>query len=261
MELRTVLEQLKSESGAGIEKTAGDNGTKKTSAAQEELLGALTKVLGATEKDPTTRGEKTAGADVTDELTKIATTLANADNEVMKKEAEMFGASVMDGLVARGVQLGVPLVSGEKIAAPAAPLKPVAPPASTAPPVPAAAPAASTEQQKQAEFEKWAATPEGQQATSAFQEGYKLAMVEINELQSTPEGQEKLASFRQGYADTVQQIEAIAKSAGGQEKLAALKKGIEDGVAETSEAEKLAQDTYARGYNDTVDLINEMRAA
>ncbi len=262
MELRNVLNQLKSASGAGMAKTASTEARiPKTAAAESELLDVLNQAVGAVEKDPSTRdrGEKTASA--TEELTKMATTLANADHEVMRKEAELFGAAVMDGFVARGAQYGVPLV-GEK----------------TASAVPAQEDfqkwaqenpaeykqyfaqgfqetAEHLKQAEAAEFEKWATTPEGQEAVSAYNEGYKKASAEIEKLASTPEGQEKLASFRQGYVDTMQQLETIASGDGGQEKIAAIKQGFEEGNAQI---QKLAADYYNRGYHDTATLLRNM---
>lgn len=251
MELKTVLDQLKNESGAGIEKTANaGNDIPKTSAAKDELFQALNAALSATEKQAS---EKPESANAAGELEKMATTLANADREVMQKEAELFGASVMDGFIARGAQFGIPLIN-EKTAG-----EPEVSPEEFqkwAQENPAEYQALVKKGQEAAVFEKWAATAEGQETIGAYDEGYKKAAAEVKKLASTPDGQEKLASFRQGYADIMQQLETIANSEGGQEKLAALKQGFEDGATET---EKLAEDTYARGYNDTVDLINGMR--
>lgn len=260
-ELKNILEELRGVSNAGMDKTASaEQAAPKLSAAQDELQKALSSALTSVEKTAAPAQEKAASA--TDELTKIAQDLANADQEALTKEANLFGACVMDGFVARGRQYGLEIDQTDKTA--------------------------SAEQQPTpAELEKWAkenpeefrrqyqqgyvegeqmlkdaqaqdlqklaSTPEGQEAIRNFNTAYEQTAQELQKLASTPEGQEKVAAFQKGYQDTMAQLNTIAQSEGGAEKLASVQEGFKDG---TEQIEKLAEDYYTRGYNDTAALLN-----
>jgi hypothetical protein len=94
MELTEILNSL---SEAGQEKTASEAAATKEAAA-ENLDGALAEALAAaaTEKVASS-GEATPSED----LTKIAERLAGAEQEALVKEAEMYGAALCDGFMAR----------------------------------------------------------------------------------------------------------------------------------------------------------------
>jgi hypothetical protein len=252
MELRNVLNQLKSASGASMQKTASAE-IPKTSAAQNELFQALNTALAAADK---TASSQTKTASATDELTKIAQNLAAADQESLVKEAQLYGACIMDGFVARGMQYNSSLPPVEKTAA-AQPTQDELAAYAQANPAEfekfAAAGYADT--QRQLEFEKFASTPAGQEVVGSYNQGYHNTVAQVEKLASTAEGQDKLASFQQGYVDTVAQMQSIAASPGGQEKLASMQQGYIEG---TELVTKLASDYYTRGFNDTVCLLQNM---
>jgi len=249
MELRNVLNQLKSASGAGMQKTASAE-IPKTSAAQNELFQALNTALAAADK---TASSQTKTASATDELTKIAQNLAAADQESLVKEAQLYGACIMDGFVARGMQYNSSLPPVEKTASAQDEL------AAYAQANPAEfekfAAAGYADTQRQLEFEKFASTPAGQEVVGSYNQGYHDTVAQVEKLASTVEGQDKLASFQQGYVDTVAQMQSIAASPGGQEKLASMQRGYIEG---TELVTKLASDYYTRGFNDTVHLLQNM---
>ncbi len=251
MELKSVLKQLKI--SAGTEKTAEEKpaGESKIAVARESLQGALDVALKQAEKVASS-----TDTSASDSLEKMASDLASADREAMIKEANLYGAAIMDGFVARGSQYGVD-VEAEKTAA-----------------------AEETEfvkwaqenpelfkknfndgftqatEQKEAqekkEIEKWASTPEGKETLESFSQGYDATKAQIEKLASTDEGKEKLASFGQGYNETVEQLTKIAAEENGQEKLAAVAKGFADGQEAIV---KLANDSYSQGFNATVGLL------
>jgi len=260
MELKNVLNQLNA-AGASHTKTAsaGTPPASKTAAAQKELVAALGSALGTAGN---ATAEKTAGDhSASTALTKIANDLAAADKEAIVKEANVYGAALMDGFVARGMQYGLSLDGTEKTAASEEPTQADFEKWAQANPEEfarqfQAGHNAVTEQIKTAqaaEWEKWASTPEGQREIAAYNMKQAQDTAVLEKLASTPEGQEKLASVQQGYVDTMQQLEKIASGADGQEKLAAVQQGFVDGSAAI---EKLAADYYTRGYNDTVALLN-----
>ena len=256
MELKNVLNQLKSASGAGMQQTASAT-TPQTSAAQNELYQALNTALAVADK---TASAHTKTASATDELTKIAQNLATADQEALLKEAQLYGACIMDGFVARGMQYNTSMGGTEKTAA------------SQQDEFEAWAQNNPEEFQKYAsagytdaqaqlaqaqanEFEKFASTPEGQAVVGSYNQGYHDTVAQVEKLASTAVGQDKLASFSQGYADTVAQVSQIAAGPGGQEKLASFQQGYSEGTALVT---KLASDYYTCGFNDTVQLLQNM---
>jgi len=253
MELKNVLNQLKSASGKTMQKTASAE-TQKTSAAHNELFQALNAALTTVDK---TSAEQVKTASATDELTKIAQNLAAADQEALVKEAQLYGAAIMDGFVARGAQYN------EQFGKTASAVPTEQDFAAWAQANPEefqkhaeagyAAGSASLQQQQAAELQKLASTPEGREVLGSFDQGYQETVAQLEKLASTPEGRDKIASFQQGYQDTAAQLAQIANGPGGQEKLAAMRQGFEEG---TQLVTKLAGDYYARGYNDTVALLN-----
>lgn len=253
MELKNVLNQLRSAGGKTMQKTASAE-TPKTSAAQSELFQALNAALTTVDK---TAAEQTKTASATDELTKIAQNLAAADQEALVKEAQLYGAALMDGFVARGAQYNAQF---EEKTASAVPSEQEFAAWAQANPEEfqkhAAAGyangAATLQQQQTTELQKLAASPAGQALLGSYSQGYQDTVSQLEKLASTPEGQDKIASFQQGYQDTATQLAEIANGPGGQEKLAAMRQGFEEG---TQLVTKLAGDYYARGYNDTVALL------
>lgn len=255
MQLKNLFDEL-SQIG-GSTKTAAVE-TPKVSSAQEELTNALTAVLASAEKTAAAPAAQSAAG----ELEKMAAELAAIDQEALKKEAALFGTIFSDAAIARFAQYdaarstktasapeNTDMVAFEKWAAenPEAFNQAFAEGFSEG------------EQQKlaaeNAEFEKWAATPEGQETIASYQAGYAATQDQITKLASTPEGQDKLASFQRGYADAAAQLSAIANSENGAEKIAAVQRGYAEGMAYV---EKLAADTYQRGYDDTVVLLKNM---
>jgi len=261
-ELNSILSTMKEIGKSGLEKTANDKGNPGAkTAAEEELNTALKDALNAATKTASEGTTKTASA--TDELTKIANDLAGADKEALTKEAHLFGASFADGCMERLAQYDASVVMGgeEKVASDISEEEFE----KWAQENPEefrrnfeAGLAEGQELVKQAqteELEKLASTPEGQEKIAAFNEGYEKTAQDLEKLASTAEGQEKLASFGQGYGDAMQQLTSLASEEGGAEKIAALRSGYVEGTKLT---EKLASDYHARGYNDTIGLLNEV---
>lgn len=94
--LESILSDLQSVEDAGVTKTASE--ATKPEAARADLMGALERAKEATKS----ASAKTAGAKpAVSELNKIASDLADAKGEALKKEAELYGAAVADGFIAR----------------------------------------------------------------------------------------------------------------------------------------------------------------
>ena len=94
MELAKILDSLSEDSA--VEKTASD------SSAENKLTEALNDAVAAVE----TGSEKVASvqtddATPSDDLTKIASRLATAEQEALVKEAEIYGAALCDGFMSR----------------------------------------------------------------------------------------------------------------------------------------------------------------
>ena len=263
MELKNVLNQLTAAS-AGTTKTASADTppTTKTAAAQKELVAALGSALDNAGSEGAVKTADDHSA--SDALTKIAGDLAAADKEALIKEANVYGAAVMDGFVARGMQYGLSLDGAEKTAAAGNGEEPTQAdfekwarenPEEFAKQFQAGH-AAVTDQVKTAqaaEYEKWAATPEGKAHVAAQTEEQAKHAAVLEKLASTPEGREKIAAFEASYAETMSELEKVAGGDDSEEKLASVKKGFEEG---TAAIEKLAQDYYTRGFNDTAALLS-----
>jgi len=250
MELKNVLNQLKE--SAGTEKTAaaGTSGLTKTAVARNKLKSSLDVALKQAEK------VSFADTSASDSLEKMASDLASADREVMIKEANLYGAAIMDGFIARGTQYGVD-VNAEKTAS--ADDEDFVKWAQANPEEFQRNFAIGHQQgsmEKQAseysQMEKWASTAEGYHAMEKLSSDYSAAHHEVVKIANTVGGQEKLASLGQGYDDTVAQLTKIASEVDGHEKIAAIAQGFEDGTAAIV---KLAEDTYVQGFNNTVDLL------
>lgn len=92
MELSEILNSLSS----GTEKVAS---AEEATSSQDTLAGAIDRALGAV-GEHTEKVASDAGAPEAD-LMKIASDLANAENDALIKEAHIYGAAVADGFVAR----------------------------------------------------------------------------------------------------------------------------------------------------------------
>ena len=98
MELAQILDSLSS-----------DGGTKTASAdsSNEGTTNKLAAALNAAVAEVDNYVEKTASvsnSNPTEDLTKIATRLANAEQEALIKEAELYGAALCDGFMSRMTQ-------------------------------------------------------------------------------------------------------------------------------------------------------------
>lgn len=120
MKLSTVLSKL---DAGGAEKTAAaapapSAPSPASTPASERLKQALNDAIAS----PAPANDKTAAAPAVSpvaDMTKIAADLAAAEHEALVKEANLYGAAVADGMVARLAQYGL---TADKIAsAPAAP--------------------------------------------------------------------------------------------------------------------------------------------
>lgn len=293
MELHEIMTQIKGTSDAGLQKTANvSTPDTKTAKARDKLLNALNDVLTPMEKTATAQSKSVSA---TSELVKMATDLANSESAALMKEAQLYGAAVADGFMARLGQYEM-AVAGEKTAS-----------ASGTP--------------TQAEFEKFAAenpdlvkqavdlgylhgmTQIEQLKTAAFEKGYADTRAQITELQKTAEGRDllqkvaaevnaedqaerqKVAALEQGYADgraliaelqktpegraqfrkiaaevnsknqLAVELEKLSETPEGREKLAEIKRGYDDTMNELT---KMANDTFERGYRDTINVIRAM---
>lgn len=264
--LEDALGAIKEISHSGLEKTAAENEkppTEKTSGAQQELIGAINKVL-ESDKTAAAPAESGTNADAVQTLTKMASDLAHAEESAIVKEAHLYGAAVADGFMARLQQYDTALGNDNTDNAKTANEEPVAVPTQDeftkfAEVNPALVNQAmergyadgqtEVDQIKQAaaqkaEWEKFASTPEGTaqlQVLDAYVqrkgvrekiasakpslEEQQAVSAELEKLAQTPEGQVKLADIRQGYADTM------------------------------GETVKIANGVFNRGYRDVVNLV------
>ena len=197
MKLSQVLTSIKG-SGDTV-KTASDNtaaSSDKTAAnTGEKLKAALREVTAAA---PTQEKQAATGSPI-DGLTKIASQVASAEHESLVKEAQLYGAAVMDGFMARGAQYDA---AAQKIAAE----QPVQERTAAAPVV-------------DASFEKFAAeNPE--LVKEAAEVGFQTTMIQIEKLAqaSYAKGHDEAtlgiyklghASFVQGFEDTANLIKAL----------------------------------------------------
>lgn len=246
MKLNDILADLSGVVKDGMTKTASAE-TPAVPQAQQELVEALNTALTASEPEKTAEASAAGGATV--DLVKMASDLATADKEALEKEANLYGAAVADGFVARLTQYT------DVVAAQPQPTE------KTAAVAPAAAPT-------EAEFTKFAQdNPE--LVKQAIELGYRDTKGVIEHA--------KLAAAQQGYDDTVAAVKKMAESPDSetklaelkaeidkvavqgtedQEKLAAVKQGYTDTV---QEIEKIAEDCYQKGYVATVELLKDVR--
>ena len=195
MKLSQVLTSIKG-SGDTV-KTASDNtaaSSDKTAAnTGEKLKAALREVTAAA---PTQEKQAAAGSPI-DGLTKIASQVASAEHESLVKEAQLYGAAVMDGFMARGAMYEA---AATKVAA--------------AQPAQERTAAVADEG-----FEKFAAeNPE--LVKEAAEVGFQTTMIQIEKLAqaSYAKGHDEAtlgiyklghASFVQGFEDTANLLKAI----------------------------------------------------
>ena len=224
MELKQILADLGNVK-EGMDKTAGEK-TADVPQAQEELVTALNTALNAAETEKT--AADTGGA--TDELIKMASDLATADQEALQKEAHLYGASVADGFMARLSQY-TDVVADQ-------------------PADKTASEKTASEAPTEAEFTKFAEeNPE--LVKQAIELGYRDTHAAIES--------SKQAAAQKGYDDTVAAVKALAEGPDGETKLAELKAEVSRAVAETPEdQEKLA--AVKQGYDDTVEQIEKVAA-
>lgn len=251
MKLNDILSDLQNIGSSGVEKTAqaappaGQN----VNNARSELVNALDSAM-STPKTASVAGDQTP---VTDKVIKIASDLANSEGEALTKEAHVYGVAMADGFMER---IGTYQEAAGNVKV------------------------ASTGNAEQ-DFEKFAAeNPEltkqavelgylhGKQQIeqlkqASFQQGHSDGAAQIQELSQTPEGREKLAAIAQELGIDGQ--EKVAEDASAFEKWAATPEGqeamphVERGYADTAtEINKLASETFDRGYNDTIRLLQAM---
>lgn len=97
MTLDSILSDLAKIDSDGVEKVA--SAPSKTDSAKSELVDVLKRAEAAT-KAASAKTASATGKPV-DDLKKVASDLADAKGEALRKEAELYGAAVADGFVAR----------------------------------------------------------------------------------------------------------------------------------------------------------------
>ncbi len=260
MKLNDILSDLQNVGSSGMEKTAEE-----TPAAGQTVKTARSELVQALDNAMATPKTASAGdpTPVVDKVTKIASDLADSEGEALTKEAVLYGAAVADGFMARIGQYEQ--VGATKTAS-----------------------APGGEQN----FEKFAAeNPEitkqavelgylhgkaqiGQLKQASFQQGHADASAQIQELSQTEEGREKLAAIAQelegkGQTKVASELEKWAATPEGQEAMPYVKLGydetmeklaaVEQGYSDTAgEINKLAEDVFVRGYNDTIKVLQAM---
>jgi len=83
-----------------LDKLGTDTPTEKTASVQTDTANTLSHAVAAADTQTKTAGARPQ-ATPTQDLTKIAQRLATAEQEALIKEAELFGAALCDGFVAR----------------------------------------------------------------------------------------------------------------------------------------------------------------
>ena len=256
LKLNDILSDLQNVGSSGIEKT----GEEKSAAGPnvETARGELVKALDSTMTTSKT-AEVADPTPVTDKVTKIASDLADSESEALTKEAHIYGAAVADGFMAR---IGQYEQAGTKVASTEV--------AST-----------GTGGDGTQDFEKFAAeNPEitkqavelgyhhgkaqiEQLKQAAFKQGYADADADIKKLAQTEEGRVKLAAIAEelkgeenaGQEKVASEFEKWAATPEGQEAMPYVKLGYSEAAAEIN---KLAEDTFTRGYNDTIKVLQAM---
>jgi len=254
--LKDVMRDLANVGSAGLEKTAGYNdaaSSAKVDSAKKELMDALTNVESVKTASP---AKAVNSAPAVDNLVKMATDLAKSENEATVKEAHLLGAAFADGAMARFNQYEQ-AAGSTKVAS----VKEIA-----------------TTGDVEKDFEKFAAAnpditrqaielgyfhkqAELEQAQKqAFARGRADASLQIQELVKTAEGQqelEKIASYMKGQTNAAAptDFEKWASTPEGQASMPMVRKGYDDAVVEIN---KFASDTFTRGYNDTIAVLQSM---
>jgi hypothetical protein len=183
MKLSNVLGKVENSKTASVASSAAPATSEKTAAAAD-TAGALRTALKEAVSAPATEKQASAASPVGD-LMKTANDIATAEHEKTVKEAQLYGASVFDGFMARAAQYGV---AAEKVAQML-----VVPQQEKAA---SAAPAADT-------FDKFAAENPAL-VQQAAQLGYKTAAKQLEKLAE--------AAYEKGYNETVTAIYKQANS-------------------------------------------------
>lgn len=254
MKLNDILSDLRDVGASGMAKTAEaeKKATIPVSDAKKELVTALNEAT-ETQKTASEKSEP-----VTDRLVKIAEDLAGSEKEAMIKEANLYGSAVWDGFIA-AAQRYEAAAGNVKVA-------------------------------EEQTFEKFAEeNPEitkqaielgyhhgkmqiEQLKQAAFKQGYVDADAQIKELSKTKEGQEKLAAIAQEVNEqekTASDLEKWAETKEGRQAMPHVQKGYDETVEKLAEVDrgyreaaeeinKLASETFERGYNDTIKLLRAM---
>lgn len=189
MKLSSVLAKVQ-----GSEKTASTapasapaSGEKSATAQTEERLRAALKEATAPETAPADKTASAAGSPVAD-VQKLASEVLGAEHEALVKEAQLYGASVCDGFMARLAQYDAAAqkIASEQMSSAVAPLQPGQP-----------LKLAAVEDS----FEKFAsANPE--LVKEAAELGYERTMFQMDKLAE--------AARQKGYNDGVQTIYKVA---------------------------------------------------
>jgi HPt (histidine-containing phosphotransfer) domain-containing protein len=197
MEIKQIMKRLDSERNAEAEgiKTAADNGT--TPVSGDALRQALRDTLA------TADSEKTAAAAATPQgdLLKMAEDISAAEQEAMSKMAQVYGAAMCDGFMAR-------FASYEEAAGTVAPPEPAKIAAAPAEPAAPTGHDEAVEMIKAAsddpEFQKFASeNPE--LIKEAVDLGYQKTMADLVK-QAEDE-------FTQGYDETMEEVHKLASAA------------------------------------------------
>jgi hypothetical protein len=179
MEIAQIMKRLedsKAADSAGVKTASAPEPN--TAPSAEALRSELRQVLsqGETEKRASAQP---AQASPTGDLVKMATDLANAEEEALMKQAQVYGAAICDGFMSRYAQY-------EAAANEVAPAQPKT---------------AAVQQPVTDDFQKFA--QENPELTKeAYELGYRTKMAELQE-----QANER---FSAGYNDTMQEVHKIA---------------------------------------------------
>ncbi len=206
MKLSSVLANIK---GTEVEKTASASSTPddptKTAEAPSTTGEKLKQALKEATADPTPVEKQASANSPVENLMKTASTIVNAEHEVLIKEAHLYGGAVADGFLARVAQHTDAV---EQIAA--------GQPKTAATPATPATPAVATD----SSFEKFAAgNPD--LVKEAAELGYATTMGQLEKLAE--------ASYASGYNGAVESIY------------------------------KHANNSFVQGFEDAGQLITELR--
>jgi hypothetical protein len=192
MEIKTIMKRLEtSQSDDGGVKTASDRtATATPNQLQDQLRASLRAVTAGTGTTKTASAVPTPGQSPTGDLVKMAADLSNAEEEALVKQAQLYGAAMCDGFMARYGQYET-AAAGTKTAAV------VSTPIDTG--VSAIAKYASD--QGDHEFAKFA-SENPDLVKEAFDLGYQRKMDELTKTAT--------ASMEQGYNDTLNEIHKLA---------------------------------------------------